>query len=264
VTVARALQTSADVVASKILVVDDDEAVRWTLGAVLSDVGYAVTLSPSGLDALAKIRAEAFDVVLTDLKLGDVDGVEILEALRRTWPDTVTLMLTGYASVESAVGALRSGAYDYLLKPCAPEELLATVERAIERRRLTLQVKSQMRSLETAIGTARELHSALSARLEGTTALLREREHVLVTICTELRTSLIAIAGLVDLLLAGVSGNEELAPYLERIRLEAQSLAERVNAAVQITRSESIEIAHLTPPAAELAPITLDLAALPG
>ncbi len=244
--------------AGKILVVDDDDAVLWTLGAVLTDAGHSVILSATGADALGKLRTTQFDVVLTDLKLGDIDGLRILQTVRRTWPDTVTLMLTGYASVESAVSALRAGAYDYLRKPCSPEELLATVERAIERRRLTLQVKTQMRSLETAIDTARELHSALSARLEGTTALLREREHVLFTICTELRTSLIAIAGVVDLVLAG-GQHDGLEVDLQQIRQEAQSLAERVNAALQITRSESVDVAHLAP-TVPLAPITLDLA----
>jgi signal transduction histidine kinase len=157
---------------------------------------------------------------------------------------------------------LRHGVYDYLCKPCAPEELLATIERALERRRLTQQVHLQMRSLETAIDTARELHSALSSRLEGTTALLREREHVLVTICTELRTSLIAIAGLVDIVLArtGDSLNPDMPDYLERIRAEAQALAERVNCALQITRTESVEMPDDDSRPVELVPITLESA----
>jgi DNA-binding response OmpR family regulator len=226
--------------------VDDDEAVRLTIGAVLTDDGYTVALSRSGADALSTLRRVEFDVVLTDLRLGDLDGLRILEAVRSTWPDTVTLMLTGYASLDSAIGALRNGAYDYLSKPCPPEELLATIERAVERRRLTLQVRQQMRSLETAIDTARELHSSLSARLEGTTALLREREHILVTVCTELRTSLIAIAGVVDILLArsqpSTSAPSDLSAYLEQIRAEAHALAQRVNAAVQLTRTESVEV----------------------
>ena len=235
---------------ARILVVDDDEAVRWTIGAVLSDDGYTVTLAASGTEALAALRQSEFDVVLTDLRLGDMDGLHVLEAVRTSTPDTVTLMLTGHASLESAIGALRNGAYDYLSKPCPPEDLLATVWRAVERRRLTLQVRHQMCSLETAIDTARELHSALSARLEGTAALLREREHILVTVCGELRTSLIAIAGVVDILLArvqpSVSGDPvpvdpDLASYLAQIRAEAQALAQRVNAAVELTRTESVE-----------------------
>jgi DNA-binding response OmpR family regulator len=243
-------------------VVDDDDAVRLTLGAVLSDAGHAVSLAACGMDALDYLRTTEFDVVLTDLRLGDIDGQQILQGVRRTWPDTVTLMLTGFASVESAIGALRSGAYDYLCKPCSVPDLLATVERALERRRLSIQVRQQMRSLETAIETARELHSALSARLEGTTALLREREHVLVTVCDELRTSLIAIAGLVELLVASRGEtDQELASSLKRIRTEAQALAERVNAAVQITRSESVELPS-GPASAQPTPITLDGIAL--
>jgi DNA-binding response OmpR family regulator len=247
---------------ARILVVEDDDAVRVTLGAVLTDAGYLVTLARCGMIALDYLRTTEFDVVLTDLRLGDLDGQHILQSVKRTWPDSVTLMLTGFASVESAIGALRNGAYDYLCKPCAAPNLLATVARAVERRRLSIQVREQTRSLETAIETARELHSALSARLEGTTALLWEREHVLVTICAELRTSLIAIAGLVELLMAARGETDlELAEYLARIRTETQALAERVNAAVETTRSESVELPSGGAPV-ELAPISLDVAAL--
>lgn len=236
--------------------VDDDEAVRITLGAVLSDAGYAVTLSPDGSDALERIDAADYDVVLADLRLGGhVDGLDVLEHVRQRRPDTVTLVLTGHASEDSAIGALRNGAYDYLRKPCPPEELLATVARAAERRRLSLQVRQQMRSLETAIDTARELHSALASRLEGTTALLREREHVLATVCSELRTSLIAISLLVDLVIDQLPA--DLAGYLEQIRSEAHGLIERVNAAVQITRTESVDLSILSTPA-DLAPIELE------
>src|SRR5205823_3330777 len=96
---------------TSILVVDDDDAVRWTIGEVLRDAAYSVTLATSGADALARLRQTEFDVVLTDLRLGDVDGLAVLDAVRRTRPDAVTLMLTGYASVESAIAALRLGAY---------------------------------------------------------------------------------------------------------------------------------------------------------
>jgi CheY-like chemotaxis protein len=239
-----------------LLVVDDDAAVRLTLGAVLSEAGYSVTLSPDGADAVERITGSDYDVVLTDLRLGGaLDGLDVLEHVRQRRPDTVTLLLTGYASVDSAIGALRNGAYDYLQKPCPPEELLATVARAAERRRLTLQVQHQMRSLQTAIDTARELHSALASRLEGTAALLSEREHVLATVCSELRTSLIAISLLLDLVMERVA--PELVGYLEQMRSEAQALIDRVNAAVQTTRSESVDLSSLSTPV-ELGPISLE------
>jgi len=237
----------------RILVVDDDEAVRVTLGAILSGEGYKVTLISNGTEALAQLRTTEFDVVLTDLRLDDIDGTRILEEARTRWPDTVALMLTGFASVDSAIDALRKGAYDYLCKPCAPDELVAAVGRAIERRTLTLQVRHHARDLETAIETARELHSSLFTRLEGTTALLREREQVLVTICTELKTSLIAIASLAQMLLGRLQDHDspgDLTAYLDQIQLEMQELAQRVNGALQVTRSESVEPRHADGPGA--------------
>ncbi len=236
-----------------ILVVDDDEAVRVTLGAVLTGEGYDVTLASYGPDALSLLRVTEFDVILTDLRLDDIDGLRILEEARNRWPDTVSLMLTAFASVDSAIGALRKGAYDFLCKPCAPEELVAAVARAVERRRLTLQVRHHARDLETTIDTARELHSALFTRLEGTTALLREREQVLVTICTDLKTSVIAIAGVAELLVGRLGKrdrNSDLLGYLEQIRSETQQLAQRVNSALQVTRTESVAPAHSSGPGA--------------
>lgn len=121
---------------SKILVVDDEQSVATTIKAILQLDGNEVTAVTSGKEALDQLRQREFDVVLTDLRLDDLDGIEILRETQKLWPDTVSIMLTGYASLESAVTALRSGAYDYLIKPSDVDELRATVGRALERRRL--------------------------------------------------------------------------------------------------------------------------------
>jgi signal transduction histidine kinase len=121
---------------SKILVVDDEQSVATTIKAILQLDGNEVTAVTSGKEALDLLKAQEFDVVLTDLRLDDLDGIEILRETQKLWPDTVSIMLTGYASLESAVTALRSGAYDYLIKPSDVDELRATVGRALERRRL--------------------------------------------------------------------------------------------------------------------------------
>jgi signal transduction histidine kinase len=121
---------------SKILVVDDEQSVAMTIKAILEIDGSEVTAVTSGAEALSQIREHEFDVVLTDLRLDDLDGIEILRETQKLWPDTVSIMLTGYASLESAVTALRSGAYDYLIKPSDVDELRATIGRALERRRL--------------------------------------------------------------------------------------------------------------------------------
>jgi signal transduction histidine kinase len=121
---------------SKILVVDDEQNVATTIKAILQLDGNEVTAVTTGKEALAQLRENEFDVVLTDLRLDDLDGIEILRETQKLWPDTVSIMLTGYASLESAVTALRSGAYDYLIKPSDVDELRATIGRALERRRL--------------------------------------------------------------------------------------------------------------------------------
>jgi signal transduction histidine kinase len=121
---------------SKILVVDDEQSVATTIKAILQLDGNEVTAVTTGAEALAQLREHEFDVVLTDLRLDDLDGIEILRETQKLWPDTVSIMLTGYASLESAVTALRSGAYDYLIKPSDVDELRATIGRALERRQL--------------------------------------------------------------------------------------------------------------------------------
>jgi signal transduction histidine kinase len=121
---------------SKILVVDDEQSVATTIKAILQLDGNEVTAVTSGKEALDLLGRQEFDVVLTDLRLDDLDGIEILRETQKLWPDTVSIMLTGYASLESAVTALRSGAYDYLIKPSDVDELRATVGRGLERRRL--------------------------------------------------------------------------------------------------------------------------------
>src|SRR5436309_2373927 len=121
---------------TSVLVVDDEESVATTIQAILQLDGHEVVAVTTGAEAIRILGERQFDVVLTDLRLTDVDGVEVLKEVQRTAPETAAIMLTGYASLESAIAALRSGAYDYLMKPSDVEELRATVNRAIERRML--------------------------------------------------------------------------------------------------------------------------------
>lgn len=122
--------------ATTVLVVDDEESVATTIEAILRMDGHDVTSVTSGAEAIRLLNQHQYDIVLTDLRLADMDGVGVLREVQRTSPETASIMLTGYASLESAVAALRSGAYDYLMKPSDVEELRATVNRAIERRAL--------------------------------------------------------------------------------------------------------------------------------
>src|SRR5271165_3061546 len=106
-----------------ILVVDDEPGVLLTIKAILAQEGYAVDGAASGAAAFDRLSVASYDLVLTDLRLGDMDGLEVLAEVRRVSPRTVAIVLTGYASLESAIQAMREGAYDYLVKPTDVEEL---------------------------------------------------------------------------------------------------------------------------------------------
>jgi DNA-binding NtrC family response regulator len=136
---------------ARVLVVDDEETVMLTLQGVLELDGYDVTASSSGEHAIELVRTQHFDLVLTDLRLDNgVDGIDILRELRRQSIDSVSIMLTGYSSLDSAVKALREGAYDYLLKPCDVLELRATVSRGLERSQHAADTRDRVTQLERA------------------------------------------------------------------------------------------------------------------
>ena len=115
-----------------VLVVDDEDNVRITTAAILEQEGYEVETASDGQEALVKIRGGKFDLVLTDLRMEGVDGSALLSELCSKHPNIVTVVLTGYASIESSIDALRCGVYDYLIKPCVIDDLKLTVRRALE------------------------------------------------------------------------------------------------------------------------------------
>ncbi len=117
-----------------ILVVDDEENVRITTAAILEQEGYTVETASDGREALDKINHTKYDLVLTDLRMEDMDGSVLLNEIHTRHPSLVTIVLTGYASIESSIDALRLGVYDYLVKPCVIEDLKRTVRRALEHR----------------------------------------------------------------------------------------------------------------------------------
>jgi two-component system response regulator AtoC len=124
---------------SRVLVVDDDASLRFTLEAVLSDEGLGVETADGGASGVAAFEARGADVVLTDLAMPEVDGMQVLARLRALDPSVPVLMLTAHGSERLAVAAMKAGAHDYLPKPFDPDELVLSVKRAIETRELRLQ-----------------------------------------------------------------------------------------------------------------------------
>jgi two-component system response regulator AtoC len=137
---------------SRVLVIDDDASLRYTLEAVLSDAGLLVETAETGAKAIAAFEARGADVVLTDLAMPEMDGMQVLERLRALDPSVPIMMITAHGSERVAVSAMKAGAYDYLPKPFDPDELVLVVKRGIETR--TLRLENARLRAETALGRA--------------------------------------------------------------------------------------------------------------
>ncbi len=136
-------------VAGSILVVDDEAASRESLVDVLTEEGYDITAAASGREALAMLESAEFDLVITDLRMPELDGIALLREVRKLCPQTLVILMTAYASVETAVEALRQGAHDYMIKPLVYEDVLAKVIRLLERRELAWQIQYLRREVES-------------------------------------------------------------------------------------------------------------------
>lgn len=216
----------------KVLVVDDEESVVVTIKAILQLDGYNIATTTSGVQARAMVRDVEYDLVLTDLHLDDGDGLDVLRAVHERYPETITIMLTGYASLESAIQGLRAGAYDYLVKPSEVEELRATVARGLERRRLGQELRLRVAELERANREIADLNSSLQRRIDEATAELKERHDQLkeldgmksqfLSIAShELKTPITAMSGFLQVALRRVrrlSEGEAAAPVAEGLR----------------------------------------------
>lgn len=210
----------------KILVIDDEEIARVSCRRVLAREGMQVTLASSGREGLEKLLCEPFDLVLVDLKMPEMDGVEVVRRIRDIDSSIVTVLITGYATIESAVAAVKEGAYDYLPKPFTPEELLIVVHRGLEKRRLDLESRA-----------LREEKEAM--------------ERNFVTMVThQLRSPLAAILQYFEVLLGGIGGDltEAQGEMLSRAKERLESLMQLINDWLDMSRlSEGDIVRRLQP-----------------
>src|SRR5512140_3061966 len=121
---------------TRILVVDDEEIVRESLGGWLEKDGYTVVLAHDGPSAVEKLKAERWSVVVADLKMPGMDGLQVLEEAKKIQPDVAFVIMTAYATVDTAVAAMKKGAYDYLVKPFDPEELTLMMQKIVSQQSL--------------------------------------------------------------------------------------------------------------------------------
>jgi signal transduction histidine kinase len=210
---------------ARLLVVDDEESLRITTAAIFEKEGYLVDTASSGDEAIALLNNTDYDLVLTDLHMEGGDGLSVLNQIRRSAPLTISVVLTGFASVESAIAALQEGAYDYLVKPCDIESMKHTIRRGVEHRRLMLAEQKARADLE-------QLNLDLEHRIEQRTAELkrlnqelgeanRAKDVFLATLSHELRTPLTPVVGWIKLLRSGTLDEKSVAQALDAIERNA-------------------------------------------
>jgi signal transduction histidine kinase len=219
---AAGLPQTAD---ARLMVVDDEESLRITTAAILEKEGYTVDVASSGNEAVGLLANADYDLVLTDLHMEAGEGLMVLNEIRRNAPLTISVVLTGFASVESAIAALQEGAYDYLVKPCDIETMKHTIRRGVEHRRLMLAEQKARADLE-------QLNLDLEKRIAERTAELtrlnaelaeanRAKDVFLATLSHELRTPLTPVVGWIKLLRSGNLDSKSIAQALDAIERNA-------------------------------------------
>ncbi|MCP4675394.1 MAG: sigma-54-dependent Fis family transcriptional regulator [Deltaproteobacteria bacterium] len=153
---------------ASILIADDQKNMRTTLAMMLRRAGHDVAEAKDGADACEAIDDEAYDLVITDLRMGKVDGIDVLRHLRESSPLTEAIVMTAYGTIESAVEAMKLGAWDYIQKPFTEDELQVKIEKALERRWLTGEVSlltqefKERYKFENIIGRSRSIREILT------------------------------------------------------------------------------------------------------
>jgi len=146
----------------KIMLVDDETRFLETTSKLLARRGYEALTAASGEEALAKLETHAPEVVILDVKMPGLDGVETLKRIKALYPLVEVIMLTGHATVSSAVQGLKAGAFDYIAKPCDLDELLAKAEEAFEKRQ-RMEEKIRMARSRTYVRSPREILKGVKA-----------------------------------------------------------------------------------------------------
>jgi len=197
-----------------VLVIDDEESMRDSCSQIIAKLGCRVETAEDGAIGLAKIRELKPDAIIVDLKMPGIGGLDVLNEVRLIDPQIVAIVITGYATVDAAVEAMKRGAYDFLPKPFTPDELRLILARALERRRLSIEAETLRREKK----------------------LLQD--NIITMVSHQLRSPLVAIQQYFEVLLSGIAGELEAKPR-EMIRKASDrltSLLELVNDWLQLAR----------------------------
>jgi signal transduction histidine kinase len=218
-----------------ILVTDDNAATLKTLSAGLEAIGYQVTTAVTGKEALGLVRKKPFNILITDIKLPDISGLEILEAAKEINPETVVIMITGHASIETAVDAINDGAYAYILKPVAMTELETIVNNALREQRLLIENRELVERLQQSNKRLEEANRALEKVSRAKSDFTAKMSH-------ELRTPLNSVIGFSEVLL-----DKKIAPadkathdeFLNYIYTSTKHLLNLIDGILDLSKVES-------------------------
>jgi two-component system, OmpR family, phosphate regulon sensor histidine kinase PhoR len=234
---------------ARILIIDDEEIIRIGCQRILEENYRTVEMAENGRLGWNRVSAKPFDLVLLDLMMPEMGGLEVLERIQKQDPDIVVIIITGFATIETAVDAMRKGAYDYLPKPFTPEELRTKVRRGLEKRRLILQARQLMQErdrnlLECANEKSRTM-TIINCLSEGLIATNRTGHIVLMNPAAmnmvRPRTSPV-IGSTVSGLLANPQLEKEIAETLERVTATATLTRLEIN-----TTDKRVLQSHISP-----------------
>ncbi len=212
----------------KVLVVDDEKEIRAFLSKALSRLGgFHVEVAESGEEALQKLDRERIDLVLTDLKMPKMDGLQLIAAIAKSRPETLTIMMTGHGTIESALEAMKLGASDYITKPLNLDEMILRLRKVLEEKQRFVKLKDFADQLER---TNQELRKIDSMKSE----FVSVASH-------ELRTPLAAIKNAVQLILSGKTGeiNPDQEKFLSMAERNINRLTNILNDLLNLSRIES-------------------------
>jgi len=166
---------------ANILVVDDERGIREGCRRILVSEGFSADVAENGEEGLKLAKAKPFDLILVDLMMPVMSGLEMMEQVRQYDPEIIMIVITGFATIETAVEAMKHGAYDYIPKPFTPDQVLAVVNRGLEKRRLSLQAQRLMEErdqklLEVAHEESK-IHTIVNSMADG--ILVTNKEHPL-------------------------------------------------------------------------------------
>jgi len=163
---------------AKILVIDDEQIVHESCNRILTEEGYEVKSAFTGQEGFKKIEEEQFDLVITDLKMPGISGMEALKKIKQDNPNIGIVMVTGYSTAETAVEAMKLGAFDYLPKPFTPDELISVINKAVEKKKVLLETRhleSAYRDATKAISSSLNLNEVLELIVKSVVNLLKAK-----------------------------------------------------------------------------------------